>query len=90
MKSWCSKNRLVKNVRTIYNAPSTAEFSILKTLEIFVSEIEKNRQIPYTYYLHSTTETATMPRNSQAHRTEIRRPGGSRPGPNLDNISLED
>ena len=48
-----------------------------------MSAVEKNRQI-------STTETATMPRNSQAHRTEIRRPGGSRPGPNLDNISLED
>ena len=46
-----------------------------------MSAVEKNRQI---------TETATMPRNSQAHRTEIRRPGGSRPGPNLDNISLED
>ena len=33
----------------------------------------------------------TMPRNGQVHRTEIvLEPGGSHPGPNHDNITLED
>ena len=89
VKSWCSKNRRVKNVRTIYRAPSTAEFWILKTREIVVSEIETKSS--NSIFLHSTTnETADGNAKKWSSSSYRDRPGGSHPGPNHDNITLED
>ena len=83
-------NRRVKTViRAIYKAPAKHCW-ILNFQNSWNCCVRNWKKSSNSVFLHSTTETADDNAKKWSNSSHRDRPGGSRPGPNHDNISLED